>query len=216
MGGGFGGGGDDDDDDDDNNAPVEVQKTLYHLAVVDVNGGNYRDVPSLDSARAPDWTVDGILYQSEAGMQRTFDKPSAASELVITDYLKPFFDDPAERPRPEGSRGLIVYQGKEASHTEIFGVNPDGSGVRSLTYPATTLVDVLPSNVAPAWSPDGQHIVFLSNREANGEAGTWRIWVMDADGRNQHSLPINVTLNYTFGAEQAVSWGPSMSLAAAP
>ena len=94
--------------------------TLYHLAVVDVNGGNYRDVPSLDSARAPDWTMDGILYQSEAGMQRTFDKPSAASELVITDYLKPFFDDPAERP----GGGVIVYQGKEASHTEIFGVNP--------------------------------------------------------------------------------------------
>ena len=190
---------------------VVTQLTLYKLALVDVNGGNYRDVPSLDTARAPDWTTAGIVYQTEAGMQRTADAPSAASELVITDPLKPYFDDPAQQP----NGGLIVYQGKEASHTEIFTVNQDGSGVAALTHPRTTLVDELPSNVAPAWSPDGQQIVFLSNREENGEAGSWRLWVMDADGSNQRALPIDVTLTYTYGAEQAVSWGPAMSLATA-
>jgi uncharacterized protein YraI len=194
---------------------VVTQMTLYKLALVDVNGGNYRDVPSLDTARAPDWTTSGIVYQSEAGMQRTADVPNAVSELIITDPLKPYFDDPAQQPRPEGSRGLIAYQGKEASHTEIFVVNQDGSGVTALTRPQTTLVDELPSNVAPAWSPDGQQIVFLSNREENGEAGTWRLWVMDADGSNQRRLPIDVALTYTYGAEQAVSWGPSAATLAA-
>ena len=64
----------------------------------------------------------------------------------------------------------------------------------------------MPSNVAPAWSPDGQHIVFLSNREEDGEAGQWRIWVMDADGRNQHPLPLNVPIEYGFVLDQAVDW----------
>jgi len=68
-------------------------------------------------------------------------------------------------------------------------------------------VDKLPSNVAPAWSPDGQFIVFLSNREPNHEAGAWRIWVMNVDGSNQHSLPVNVPLEYTYTGEQMVSWG---------
>ena len=34
----------------------------------------------------------------------------------------------------------------------------------ALTRPATTLLETFPQNVAPAWSPDGQHIVFVSNR----------------------------------------------------
>jgi Tol biopolymer transport system component len=77
----------------------------------------------------------------------------------------------------------------------------------ALTQPQTVLVDALPSNVAPAWSPDGSKIVFLSNRTADGEAGAWHLWVMDADGSNQQQLPIDVAIDYTFGAEQVVSWG---------
>jgi Tol biopolymer transport system component len=77
----------------------------------------------------------------------------------------------------------------------------------ALTAPVTTLVDELPNNVAPAWSPDGQQIVFLSNRSADNSAGAWRLWVMKADGNNQQPLPINVTINYTYGNEQLVSWG---------
>ena len=50
---------------------------------------------------------------------------------------------------PIGSLTAIVYQGKD-SHWEIFKVNPDGTSKAALTKPATTLVDELPSNVAPA------------------------------------------------------------------
>lgn len=87
-------------------------------------------------------------------------------------------------------------------------MNPDGSNMTNLTRPVTALVDALPSNVAPAWSPDGQHIVFASNRGEDNSAGAWRLWVMDADGSNQHPLPLTVAIDYTFGGEQIVSWGP--------
>ena len=181
-----------------------VTRYWYNLARVDRDGNNYRDIASLTSARAADWNEAGIVYQSNAGLQITADVPDAENKLVTFDYLKPFFDDPDWQP----NGGRIVYMGKEASHWELFTVNPDGSGKTSLTRPATTVVDVIPSNVAPVWSPDGQHIAFLSNREANGEAGTWRVWVMDADGSNQRALPINIDINYTFGGEQSISWVP--------
>ncbi len=78
----------------------------------------------------------------------------------------------------------------------------------ALTRPETTLVDQLPSNVAPAWSSDGSQIVYLSNRTDDEEAGAWRLWVMDADGSNKQRLPIDLEIDYVFGGEQVVSWGP--------
>lgn len=181
-----------------------TRRYSYHLARVDVNGENYRDIASLESARAADWNEAGIVYQSDAGLQITADAPDAENRLVIFNYLKPTFDDPDWQPQG----GRIVYMSKEGSHWELVAVNPDGSGQTVLTRPATTLAGEIPSNVAPAWSPDGAHIVFLSNRTERGAAGDWRIWVMDADGSNAAMLPVDVALDYTFGGEQAVSWGP--------
>ena len=180
-----------------------VKDYQHQLAAVDVNGQGFHDIAALNSARAPDWSEGGIVYQSTAGLQRTADASGAASQEVAFDNLKPFYDDPDWQP----DGGQIAFQVKGASHWDIYVVNPDGSGMAALTRPVTTLVDELPSNVAPAYSPDGQHIVFLSNRGDDNSAGAWRLWVMAADGSNQQSLPIDIPITYTFGLEQVVSWG---------
>ena len=39
--------------------------------------------------------------------------------------------------------------------------------------------------------PDGQHIVFLSNR-----TGQWKCWVMNPDGSGQRQLPVDVSIEY--------------------
>ena len=95
-------------------------------------------------------------------------------------------------------------------HWQIFAVNPDGTGLTALTRPVTALVDALPSNVSPAWSPNGKHIVYLSYRNSIESAGAWHLWVMNADGSEQRMLPIDVPLEYTYAGEQMVSWGPSL------
>lgn len=178
-----------------------VRQYNYKLARIDHDGNNYRDLATLESARAADWNEAGIVYQSAAGLQITRDTPDAENRLVVFDYLKPHDYDPDWQPQG----GKIVYMGKEGGHWEIFTINPDGSGQTALTRPVTTLVDEIPSNVAPAWSPDGQHIFFLSNRTNSHTAGPWRLWVMDADGSNQRALPLDLTIDYTFGGEQSVS-----------
>lgn len=197
-------------DDLDGRIPIEDLEEFpmskdykYQLAAVDPNGENYHDIASLDSARAPDWVAAGITYQSAAGIQITQDEHAAQSELVTFNYLKPFYHDPDWSP--DGSS--IAFMSKEGSHWEIFTVNPDGSGMTALTRPSTTLAGVLPSNAAPAWSPDGQYIAFVSNRTEAGNAGPWRVWVMNADGSNQQPLDLPFTIDYGFGDDQAVSWG---------
>jgi Tol biopolymer transport system component len=59
-------------------------------------------------------------------------------------------------------------------------MNADGSNKRQLTYDGT-------ENTYPAWSPDGQQILFVSNRE-----GTWGVYTMDVDGSRQQQLAQNV------------------------
>ncbi|MFN8493487.1 MAG: SH3 domain-containing protein [Caldilineaceae bacterium] len=185
-----------------------IKEYRPQLARIDVNGGNYRDIAALDTASSPDWTSSGIVYSSAAGIQATTDKAQNANRQVTFDEFKKYYMDPDWQPGPGGAPGRIVFQRREASHWEIFGVNPDGSGLVALTHPATALVNSQPSNVAPAWSPDGQHIVFLSNRTPENEAGAWHVWVMNADGSNQHPLPVNLPFQYNFVAEQMLDWAP--------
>jgi Tol biopolymer transport system component/outer membrane biosynthesis protein TonB len=171
------------------------------LTRINADGGEFRDIAALDSAQAPDWNEDGIVYQSKAGIEVTQDKPDGETRSV---QWGNWDWDPDWAP----NGGPIVYQSKEGPHWEIFSINPDGSGVFALTRPVTTLVDELPSNVAPAFSPDGQNIVYLSNRQDDNEAGPWRLWVMDAGGGNQRPLPLDMEIDYGFGGEQVASWGP--------
>lgn len=173
----------------------------FGLTRVTAEGKEFRDIAALDSAQAPDWNEAGIVYQSKAGIEITQDTPDGETRSV---QWGDWDWDPDWAP----NGGPIVYQSKEGPHWEIFRINPDGSGVTALTRPVTTLVDELPSNVAPAFSPDGQQIVYLSNRRDDNEAGPWRLWVMNTDGSNQRPLPLDIEISYGFGGEQVVSWGP--------
>lgn len=174
------------------------------LARIDGNGDNYRDLAVVPEAFAPDWSAGGIVYQSAAGLQITQDTPEDNNRLLYFEIRRQYHQDPDWQP----GGGRIVFQQRQGSHYEIFAINSDGSGLTALTRPTTTLVDQLPSNVSPAWGPDGQSIVFLSNRTDTHEAGPWRLWVMNADGSNQRPLPINIALHYDYVLEQMVDWGP--------
>lgn len=177
-----------------------VKRPDYGLSRVNVNGSEFRDLPALTSAKAPSWSEGGIAYQSNTGLEITRDEPDATTRLLLN---APYYQDPDWQPG--GNR--IVFQSREGSHWEIFSVNEDGSGLFALTRPVTTLVDELPSNVSPAWNPEGTQIVYLSNRDERNDAGVWRLWVMNADGTEQRPLDVDLDIDYSYAAEQKVDWG---------
>lgn len=170
------------------------------LSVIEISGENFRDIAALNTANAPHWVSSGIVYQATTSLEITEDSPEDENRVIINQVVG--YRDPNWR----FDGGRVLFQSQEGSHWEIFGINPDGGGIAALTRPVTTLVDELPSNVSPAWSPDGNSIVYVSNRDDNNSAGPWRIWVMNSDGSNQRPLPINVPMNYQFNQEQMVSW----------
>lgn len=75
---------------------------------------------------------------------------------------------------PDGNRIAFEALGADGN-TEVWLVNPDGSGLAQLTHGL--------ANKQPAWSPDGRQIAYTSNA-----GGTNDIWIMDADGQNAQRL----------------------------
>ena len=95
---------------------------------------------------------------------------------------------------------IVFMSTRNADNGEIFLMNSDGKRVRQLTRH-------LQYDSAPAWSPDGKKIAFMSYRDEHRFQG-WgsingEIYVMDADGTN----PINLTQSPE-RADGSPSWSP--------
>jgi Tol biopolymer transport system component len=83
----------------------------------------------------------------------------------------------------------------------VYAVSPDGSGVRRLAERSSQ----------PAFSPDGESIAFVSDRDDNGELARGEdessfaneLYVMDADGDDQRRLTETESLD-----EAAPAWSP--------
>ena len=76
-----------------------------------------------------------------------------------------------------GASKLIIYAVSDATGDfDIWIMEADGAAPRRLTN-APGL------DSRPAWSPDGRHLAFTTNRRGHLE-----IWVMASDGRDQRPL----------------------------
>src|SRR5687767_1252028 len=93
--------------------------------------------------------------------------------------------------KTSGSGARIVFaSNRDVPSTEIYTVNPDGTGTTRLTFTAGA------TNTSPAWSPDRKRIAFMSTRtDPLGE-----IYVMNADGSYL------TRLTYSAGADDAPAW----------
>ncbi len=94
---------------------------------------------------------------------------------------------------PDGSTLVARIQDPQE---DLALLKPNGSGLRRLTNDAF-------SDRSPHWSPDGRHIVFLSNR-----SGKFESWIMSPDGSGLQQL--------THGGSLPSAWTPDGSLLGYP
>jgi len=169
------------------------------VARVGADGQGWQDVVSETDAQSLTWYPrrDEFLFRSAGGLQM-IGADGRPQELVHNVDL----NSPAVSP--DGQR--IAVQMHLHDHKDIFLLDAAGQIVQRLTSPPYGGGHA-PDNVAPAWSPDGKTILFLSNRDG----GAWRLYRMNADGSDQAPfLPgvlKDIPFRYDFAAERVVSWG---------
>jgi serine/threonine protein kinase/Tol biopolymer transport system component len=94
--------------------------------------------------------------------------------------------------RYDGDRGVawapdgrIVYHSLVGGGDDVWVMNADGTGQRRLTDGAST-------NIFPAVSPDGRHVLYNSDKGGSGEVHS--IWRMGLDGSDARPLKENCGL----------------------
>ena len=139
---------------------------------------------------SPDWSSDGmqIAYQLDGDIM-VMDVDGKRSPRNLTPTLGRCYPPPAWSPDGKKIAFSCYEQNHEQSCCEqnhgrnIFVVNSDGSDIQQLS---TGLY-----NKMPQWSPDGNRIAFVSDRDGLGDAFTLMdsvfsnaVFVMNADGAN--------------------------------
>ena len=138
-----------------------------------------------------------IWLVSDPGKEAAAVFPGQNGRLVYSDgYLENIYTI-----NPDGSCGLGPFEGVDAawspdglriaaaellygSKAAIVVMDADGSNRVFLTQ-------VLATDTNPSWSPDGQQIVFVSDRDGNPE-----LYVMNADGSGQIRLTNSAAQDY--------------------
>ena len=177
------------------------------IYVMDADGGNLQNLtnnPNDDTS--PSWSPDGkrIAFASWDGKFIEF---VADFEIYVMDAdggnLQNLTNNPNDDRFPSWSPDgkQIVFSSERAGHfrgkvgitTEIYVMEADGGNQQRLTENRQT-------DWFPSWSPDGERIVYASDRK--GDFENFEIYVMDVDGGNQQKLTNNR------GDDSSPSWSP--------
>ncbi len=178
----------------------------WGLRVVNVADGSFEDMPSDDYAFGPEWDPANPWRILSSGLNGLVQLDiNRSQQWAFTDRR----EDHTPAFSPDGRYLAVAYNNN--GQYDIHRLNSDGSGRVRLTK-TPLWVTAQPdnqkpwNNVSPTWSPDGSQIAFLTDR-----TGRWEIWVISADGSNQHPMfsdEVNDQLHFTydFVDERVLSW----------
>ena len=172
------------------------------ITEINLNTGEVRmlPVPKIVSAPRHHPTNPEVMVLLPDGIGVVYDQDSRPPRKIVTaSYLgAPVYS-------PDGR--YIYVSHRVGDHWDIWRYNEDGANPVSLTRPPD-LRDRPIHNVAPAVSPDGSSILFLTNRE--GDGSQWKLWIMNSDGSNQRPFApqalANIHFRFDFGKERVIDW----------
>ena len=152
----------------------------WELFVMDADGANQRQLTrNTHQEWSPVWSPDGaqILFASNRdGNWRDFVmNADGADQKPLAGY------DMWRGRSPDGTRQVFADRdgASGGGDLEVFVSNADGTDRRQLTHNVH-------SDDQPSWSPDGERIIFTSDRDGDSE-----LFVMNADGTSLRQITHN-------------------------
>lgn len=182
----------------------------WSIVLMNADGTGRRDIadaPDVDMY-SPNWSPDGsrIVYLAQYPWDKAVQvytlKADGTDRKQLTD-IDGSKDDPSWSP--DGTRIAFVtdHNATRSFESEIYVVGADGEHLTPITSNGQF-------NIHPIWSPDSSMITFSSLHWSadNGNQRpdqAWRIWVMNSDGSNSHSI-IQGTGYDTERSQNVVAW----------
>ncbi len=185
------------------------------LSVMNADGSGKTAIVSgaLDPSWGPDGSQIAVMKEREglAAAVVIVDLDTLA-ETVVTEHaaMEPVWSPDGSKiafvdVRPETYPDPSTGEPVQGSQHEIVVANVDGSGevVVSAGEPGSDRALYLEEDRAPAWSPDGSKIVFMSQAQVPACCGPWQLWAVNPDGSAATNLTADDTVNDLFPA-----WSP--------
>ena len=179
------------------------------IYMMDADGSNVKRLTfSKGDDSHPHWSPDGkkiIFNSARTSPDFSFDWGKQIHEIFMMDadgsnlkqlsFLKSISTYP--NISPDGkyvafrhfttAPGLTWDLNESKRNSEVFRMDIDGSH-------AVNLTNHIAYEGWPCWSPDGEHIVFSSNRQ--GPVSTGQLYIMDKDGKNVKPITNNTNGGY--------------------
>jgi len=152
------------------------RRDAWGLTTADLSGANDIVVARFVEDQLPTWVADGqeIIFLSRRAGDRKSRLYKVGSATANTEGI---VLGEGEYPTI-GSAGQLVFKGWGSTGTGLQLAAEDLSGVEPLTDHDT--------DTAPAPSPDGRQVAFMSRRDGN-----WEIYLINSDGSNMRRLTDN-------------------------
>jgi dipeptidyl aminopeptidase/acylaminoacyl peptidase len=182
----------------------DLGRAGWRLRLIDLPTGQSQDMQSDFTSFTPTWDPANawrVVFNGDRGLAQ-MDVNRQASWPLTNDV-----NDRQPNFSLDGSKIALTY--RQHDHWDVHVLNADGTGrVRLTETPWSVTAGGKPSwnNVAPAFSPDGKRIAFLTDR-----TGQWELWTMNADGSDPKpvfSPEVQAKLNFQYNSndERVVSW----------